>query len=49
MRKEHKAVKDSTLNIDVCHQPFNNACWSKRYKCTPISDLSRIPDEAGHS
>ena len=46
MRKAHEAVKDSTLNIDAFHQAFKKVCWGKRYKGTPISDLSRIPNEA---
>lgn len=49
MGKAHEAVKDSTLNVDAFHQAFKNACWGKRYQSTPVSDLSRIPDEAEYA
>lgn len=49
MSKAHEAVDASTLNIDAYHQAFKKACWGKRYRCTPISDLSRVPDEAGYA
>ena len=49
MDKAHEAVKDSALNVDAYHQAFKKACWGKRYKGTPISDLSRISDEAGYA
>jgi hypothetical protein len=48
-RKALKTVKNATLTIDAYHQPFNNACGGKLYKCTPISDMSRIPNEAGYA
>ncbi len=46
MRRAHEAVIGSTLSIDAYHQAFKKACWGKRYMGTPVSDLSRIPDEA---
>ena len=49
MSKARGAVRDSTLNIDAYHQAFKNACWGKHYKGTPVSDLSRIPNEAGYA
>lgn len=45
----HEAAKDSTLNVDANHQAFKKACWGKRYRGTPVSDLSRISDEAGYA
>ena len=45
MHQAHEAVKDSTLNIDAYHQAFKKACWGKRYKGMPLTDLSRIPNE----
>jgi Family of unknown function (DUF6176) len=49
MSKVHEVVKDSTLNIDAYHQAFKKSCWGNRYKGTPVSDLSRIPNEAGYA
>jgi hypothetical protein len=49
MSKAHDVVGDSTLNIDAYHQAFKKACWGKRYKGIPVSDLSRIPNEAGYA
>jgi hypothetical protein len=49
MDKAHEATRDSTLAIDAYHQAFKKACWGKCYKGTPVSDLSRISDEAGYA
>ena len=49
MDKAHEAIKGPTLNVDAYHQAFKKACWGKRYKGMPVSDLSRISDEAGYA
>jgi hypothetical protein len=49
MHSAHQAAKDSTLNVDAYHQAFKKAFWGKTYKGTPISDLSRIPNESGYA
>lgn len=49
MDKAREAVKNSTLNVDAYHQAFKKTCWGKRYKATPVSDLSRITDEVGYT
>lgn len=49
MIKAREAAKDSTLNVDAFHRAFKQACWGKRYKGRPVSDLSRIPDEEGYA